>query len=59
MCTASNQPQVNNYAFDDPVVQYIAPSYEMLLVIISQLYVAKVLVDCQQVGFCQLFFGEC
>lgn len=36
--TVPSLAQVTNLKLSDPVVQYLAPSYDMLLVIISQVW---------------------
>jgi hypothetical protein len=40
---------VSNYAFKDPVVSFIAPNFDLTLVIISQIYTTKMMHDCQAV----------
>lgn len=47
---ARTHVQVSNFAFQDPVVEYIAPNYDMTLVLISHIYTTKILLDCQAVG---------
>jgi hypothetical protein len=42
--------QLTNFNLEDPVVQFIAPNFEMTLTLISMLYVRKILTDCSAVS---------
>ncbi|KAF5828588.1 hypothetical protein DUNSADRAFT_17384 [Dunaliella salina] len=42
-----NFVKVSNFAFNDPVIAFIAPNFDMTLVLISHIYMTKIMRDCK------------